>query len=44
MKAIKKFPSIFICIFTFIYINIYTPGQEYKTTLKNKEIKIVYNF
>ena len=28
-----------------IYIfNIYTPGQNYKTTLKNKEKDTVYNF
>ena len=28
----------------YIYIYIYTPGQKYKTTLKNEEKYIVYNF
>ena len=27
-----------------LYIYIYTPGQKYKTTLKNEEKDIVYNF
>ena len=30
------------CIY--IYIYIYTPWQKYKTTLKNEEKDIVYNF
>ena len=28
----------------YIYIYIYTPGQKYKTALKNEEKDIVYNF
>ena len=28
----------------YTYIHIFTPGQKYKTTLKNEENDIVYNF
>ena len=31
-------------IFKYIYTYIYTPVQKYKTTLKNEEKDIVYNF
>ena len=27
-----------------IYVYLHTPGQKYKTTLKNEEKDIVYNF
>ena len=28
----------------YIYIYIYTPGKKYKTSIKNEEKDIVYNF
>ena len=28
----------------YAYIYTYTPGQKYKTTYKNKEKNIVYNY
>ena len=31
-------------IYIYIYIHTHTPGQKYKTTLKNEEKDIVYNF
>ena len=34
----KQFTSIFLrLIYIYIYIYIYTPGQKYKTALKNEE-------
>ena len=38
----------YICVYIYIYIYIYTyiftPGQKYKTTLKNEGKDIVYHF
>ena len=34
----------YLSITRYIYIYIYTPGQKYKTILKNEEKDIVYNF
>ena len=36
--------SICLSLFISIYLSIYTPGQKYKTTLKNEEKDIVYCF
>ena len=33
-----------MCAYAYIYIYIYTLGQKCKTTIKNEEKDIVYNF